>query len=300
MSRYSARIVVAALLVGSAVALAAAPASAQSATFNVSPTSGIAGAALAVSSVTPCLLPAGMTGAPFARVTLTQGSTVLLSGDFTADASGAWGGTMSGPWQGQAVVGPAIVAAECIASLQAEGSLLAYQDVAFTVLASEPSAPPATFQATPTSGPTGTVISLTGAGCMGDMDIFGVTGHGVIQVTLTQGPTVLVTETLHSASPFSGDWTGSLTLPTQAVPGPANIAALCDPNATPPSPYQYPNVVFTVSAAPISSPISGVTSPHTGMPWAGSRPFEAGVVILGLFLIAIGGFRWRRIRWAHR
>lgn len=124
-----------AVIVGAVIALSlGSPVQAQTATFRATPTSGPPGTGIAVASVTPCVLPAGVTGAPFARVTLTRGSTVITAGRFPVSASGAWSGTLT--VGSQAALGADTLQAFCIASPQAEGALLAYAAVPFTVTAS--------------------------------------------------------------------------------------------------------------------------------------------------------------------
>jgi LPXTG-motif cell wall-anchored protein len=119
------------LLVGAGIVVGAGPAQAQTGTFRATPTSGPPGTVITVSSVTPCKLPSGVTGAPFATVALHRGSTVVTGGSFTASASGAWSGTLT---VGRlAAPGKDVITAFCIASPQAEGAFLAYQDVTFTV-----------------------------------------------------------------------------------------------------------------------------------------------------------------------
>lgn len=104
---------------------------AASPSFTVSPKSGGAGTAISVRSVTVCRLPAGVTGAPLAEVTLVQGSRVVAKGRFTATASGSWHGVLH--VGSSAAPGPAHVDAFCLASAQAEGALFKYQSVSFTV-----------------------------------------------------------------------------------------------------------------------------------------------------------------------
>lgn len=109
----------------------AVPAWAQSGTFRATPTSGPPGTTISVSSVTPCVLPAGVTGSPFGRITLSRGSTVLASGDFPALSSGSWSGTLTVP--SGTTAGAATLGADCQASQQAEGSLVHYDNVSFIV-----------------------------------------------------------------------------------------------------------------------------------------------------------------------
>ena len=113
--------------------LVAAPVRATAATpsFTASPRSGGVGSTVSVRSVTVCTLPSGVTGAPLAEVSLTQGARVLAKGRFTASASGAWHGVLV--VGSTARPGPALVSAFCLASPQAEGALFEYRSLSFTV-----------------------------------------------------------------------------------------------------------------------------------------------------------------------
>jgi hypothetical protein len=52
----------------------------------------------------------------------------------------------------------------------------------------------------------------------------------------------------------------------------------------------------TTTTVPTSTTIPGVTTPHTGEPWAGAAPFELGLLAVGLGLIGFGENRRRRSR----
>ena len=144
MSRFPASVAVPVVLSAAAVALWISPVSAQTGTFQVTPVTGPAGATITVSSVSPCV-PA--TSETFARIALSQGSTVLASANVSVSSTGAWTGTLTVP--STATLGSATLGGDCIASPQAEGSLLHYQDVSFTVT----SAPVLGATTTPTGRP---------------------------------------------------------------------------------------------------------------------------------------------------
>ncbi len=131
MTKYLARCAGMATLGLAAVALAAPPASAQTGAFQATPISGPPGTVISVSSVAPCV---PSTGTTFARINLTHGSTVIASGQFSASSTGAWSGTLT--VGAKATPGAATLGGDCIANPQAEGSLLHYQDVPFTVTSS--------------------------------------------------------------------------------------------------------------------------------------------------------------------
>jgi|GEM_PF-4878362 len=113
------------LIAGPSVAVADSP------TFSVSPQAGGIGTTIFVRSITVCRLPAGVTGAPLAAVTVTQGSRVVATGRFTASATGGWHGVLL--VGATARPGTATVSAFCLASTRAEGALFSYRSVSFTV-----------------------------------------------------------------------------------------------------------------------------------------------------------------------
>jgi hypothetical protein len=131
MSRYLTTCAATAVLGAATAAMMSLPVSAQADAFKATPTSGPRGTIVSVSSVAPCVLPTGVTGAPFARITLTQGATVIATGSFSASSSGAWSGTLT--VGSNAALGSATLGGDCFASPQAEGTLLDYQDMPFTV-----------------------------------------------------------------------------------------------------------------------------------------------------------------------
>jgi hypothetical protein len=112
------------------------PAGAQTTgTFTASPTSAFAGSSISLASVTPCTLPAGVTGAPLVRATLTRGSSALADVTIPVDASGSWRGTLRVP--SGTTSGPAELSAFCIASPQAEGAVFEYSAVTIQVAAGQ-------------------------------------------------------------------------------------------------------------------------------------------------------------------
>lgn len=125
------RIAVMVATIAAVAVVLAAPAGAQSETLNASPQSGGPGTVINLSSVSPCTLPQGVTGAPFVKVTLTRGSQTLAQKDFTLATDGSWSGTITVP--ASATAGAASLLGYCFASPQAEGAIFAYQAVAFTV-----------------------------------------------------------------------------------------------------------------------------------------------------------------------
>jgi LPXTG-motif cell wall-anchored protein len=114
-----------------AVAILSAPADAATATFTASPRSGPPGTTITVASVTKCVLPAGVTGQPFIRISLARGTTVVATTDIPTSPSGSWTGTLA--VGSMAAPGVDTIEAFCIAGPQAEGAVLAYEPVSFTV-----------------------------------------------------------------------------------------------------------------------------------------------------------------------
>lgn len=109
----------------------AAPATAAGDTFTVDPTSGPPGTTVTLTGVTPCVLPAGVPGPPLVTATLERDSHVLTSARTQVRADGGWSvaltvGASLSP-------GPLQVGAVCQASPTAEGAVVSYDDVTFTV-----------------------------------------------------------------------------------------------------------------------------------------------------------------------
>ena len=140
------------------LALTAAPAGAQSGMLTLSAASGPRGSTITVTSTSPCNLPQGVSGSPFVRLTLSQGSTIVARQDVPVSPPGVWSGVLT--VGAKATPGTATIGGDCIASPQAEGSLLHYQDVTFTVTASPPTTT-STSVTTTTSPSSGTATSTT-------------------------------------------------------------------------------------------------------------------------------------------
>jgi hypothetical protein len=105
-------------------------------TFTVNTTSARRGAAIVLTSSTPCTLPSGVPGTPIVRIALVRDSTVLGRVSVTAGADGMWRASLS---VGRAVApGGARVTATCVASDQAEGALIDYDPVDVTVTSDLP------------------------------------------------------------------------------------------------------------------------------------------------------------------
>jgi hypothetical protein len=141
----------------------ASPAAAQD-TFQATPLSGSPGTSIAVSASSGCVLPSGVTGTPLAKMTLSRGSTVLVTGTFSASSSGAWSGTLvvpAGTTPGAATLGGA-----CLASAQAEGALVAYSDMTFTVTAAPISGASTTPTGLPWAGSEPYVAAAAAAGLL--------------------------------------------------------------------------------------------------------------------------------------
>jgi hypothetical protein len=106
-------------------------ATAQTASFTPNATSAPPGTTIVLTSVTPCKLPAGVTGSPLIRVTITRSGDVLGSGSAAVSGDGTW--TASLVIHPDAAPGTSVLSATCLASAQAEGSLLNYDPLAFTI-----------------------------------------------------------------------------------------------------------------------------------------------------------------------
>lgn len=109
----------------------AAAAHAQSGTFQAGSTSAAPGSVITLRSVTPCTLPSGVQGSPLVRVGLSRDSQSLGSGESAVSSDGTWQASFT--IDAGASPGPAQLHATCVASAQAEGALVDYEPVAFTV-----------------------------------------------------------------------------------------------------------------------------------------------------------------------
>jgi hypothetical protein len=124
----------AAIVAAATITMVLSPADAETARFTATPTSGPAGTSIVLTSITPCRLPAGVTGAPFIRASLSRGSTVITASTIALNSSGMWTGRLT--VGSQAAPGVDTIEAFCFASPQAEGAVLAYSPRTFTVTAS--------------------------------------------------------------------------------------------------------------------------------------------------------------------
>lgn len=119
----------------SAVVLAlvafAPSASAASGTATASATSGAAGSTVTERSVTPCTLPSGVPGPAIVQVKLTRGTATLGSAQVTVASDGSWTATIT--VNASATSGAAQLTAFCLASAQAEGAVVDYAPIDFTV-----------------------------------------------------------------------------------------------------------------------------------------------------------------------
>jgi hypothetical protein len=127
------RIGAAAVLGAITMILAVPVAGAQTATFRSTPRSGPPGTTIHLTSQTACTLPAGVSGAPFIRASLSRGSTVITAATIALMPDGSWQGALT--VGSQAAVGVDTIEVFCFASPQAEGVLLAYSPRTFTVTA---------------------------------------------------------------------------------------------------------------------------------------------------------------------
>jgi LPXTG-motif cell wall-anchored protein len=118
-------------LAGAAFLVSAPIAGAAGSTFTVNTTTVKRGESITLTSSTPCTLPSGVTGTPLVRVTLARGSTVLARATGTTQSGGTWRATLVVP--ASIGNGSARVDAVCVASEQAEGALVDYDDVAVDI-----------------------------------------------------------------------------------------------------------------------------------------------------------------------
>jgi hypothetical protein len=133
------------------------------------------------------------------------------------------------------------------------------------------------FAMSPTSGPPGTSVHVSGIGCA--PGILLSSSRDFVQVSSTAG---VPTSTRFAVS-TNGSWSGSLVVPANAPAGPATVTALCFSDALPSLLTIYLPAVFTVTTGtattvatttPTTRPHAGSTVPGSGSP--GGSPATAG------------------------
>jgi hypothetical protein len=124
------------------------------------------------------------------------------------------------------------------------------------------------FNVSPTSGPPGTVVNVSGSGCSPGLTVS--PSQDYVSISSTSLP-------LNSQIPVAanGSWSGSFTIPQNTLPLPAVIAAACFTNGLPSLLTIYTPQTFTVTAAPTTTttpPTTPATSPPTTSPATPSNP----------------------------
>jgi hypothetical protein len=132
------------------------------------------------------------------------------------------------------------------------------------------------FALSPTSGPPGTVVSVSGTGCSPGLTVSGASDY----VTVT-APTLQISTT-RIATAANGSWHGSFTVPAGAkgLGLGSLVAAVCTSNALPSLTTLYTPQTFTVTAPPAvttpTTPTTPTTKPHgpgtTTPPTNGGNP----------------------------
>jgi hypothetical protein len=133
--------------------------------------------------------------------------------------------------------------------------------VSFVVASAPARALADSFSVTPTSGPAGTEVSVSGTGCSP-----GLTNNSsdYVMVTATN-PFVSLELSVTNA----GAWSGSFTIPDGTLPVVAVLAAACFTNGLPSIVTTYAPQTFTVTApspAPTTTPTTSGVSPSTTVP----------------------------------
>src|SRR5262249_31677967 len=118
-------------LASAAFLLSAPIAGSAGSTFTVNTTTVKRGDSITLTSSTPCTLASGVTGKPVVRVTLSRDAAVLARASGTTQSGGTWKATLIVPTS--VGNGSARVDAVCVASEQAEGALVDYDDVAVDI-----------------------------------------------------------------------------------------------------------------------------------------------------------------------
>jgi hypothetical protein len=116
------------------------------------------------------------------------------------------------------------------------------------------------FSMSPTSGPPGTSVHVSGTGCA--PGILLASSQDFVQVSSTTGPT-----SSRFAVTTNGSWNGSFVVPANAPAAPATVTALCFSDALQSLQTIYLPAVFTVTTG---TSTTVATTPPTTQPHAGS------------------------------
>jgi hypothetical protein len=129
------------------------------------------------------------------------------------------------------------------------------------------------FTLAPVSGPAGTVVAVSGAGCSP-----GLTVSAAGDYVLVTAPTLQVST--HATVAANGSWHGSFTVPAGALPAGAPVAALCVSDGLPSLLTLYTPQTFTVTAPPTTTASTTTTTTGTTHPTTPTtKPRESGGTI---------------------
>ncbi len=120
------------------------------------------------------------------------------------------------------------------------------------------------FSMSPTSGPGGTAVSVSGAGCSPGLLLSSSLDRVVVTVATVPPVTAQIPVT------SNGSWSGSVTIPAGAVPGPAAVAALCVSDGLASLLTIYEQKTFTVTAA--DAPATTAPATTTTLPVSAEQP----------------------------
>lgn len=120
------------------------------------------------------------------------------------------------------------------------------------------------FSMSPTSGPGGTAVSVSGTGCSPGLLLSSSLDRVVVTVSTVPSVTAQMPVT------SNGSWSGSLTIPAGVVPGPAPVAALCVSDGLASLLTIYEQKTFTVTAA--DAPATTAPATTTTLPVSAEQP----------------------------
>jgi hypothetical protein len=109
------------------------------------------------------------------------------------------------------------------------------------------------FTLAPTSGPPGTVFSVSGAGCSPGLTVSAANDYVSVDV-----PTLQISTRVPVAA--NGSWHGAFTVPAGALPAGAPVAALCVSDGLPSLLTLYTPQTFTVTAPPTTTASTTTTT----------------------------------------
>ena len=211
-------------------------------------TRGPVGSLVTVRSIDGCVAPAGASQW-VAIVNFAQGANNQLGFvDLAVAANGSWSGSIRVP--SSAVLGPAQLTAQCFDPTHTIQTQIPYSPVTFTVA-------PGSFDSGAVTAAVGSTVTVRSIdGCVAPAGA----SQWVAIVNFAQGTNSQL-GFVDLAVAADGSWSGSIPVPTSAVPGPAQLTAQCfDASRAVSNQIIYAPVAFTVESIVSSTPISAAAT----------------------------------------